>query len=158
MRETLEAVSELGHQTVLIFPNSDAGSEDIRHVIELYHRPFMRIERNLPHRLYGGLMRVASAIVGNSSSGIIEAPLMKLPAVNVGDRQRERARATNVIDVPHDRRAIADAVRRALSPEFRTQMNGTSPYVGDGRVSARIVELLKSTPIDERLLTKQIVY
>lgn len=158
MRETLEAVCELEHQTVLVFPNSDAGSEEIRHVIELYHRPFMRVERNLPHRLYGGLMRVASAIVGNSSSGIIEAPLMKLPAVNVGDRQRERARAANVIDVPHDRRAIADAVRRAITPEFRAQMNGASPYLGDGRVSERIVEVLRSTPIDDRLLTKQIAY
>lgn len=158
MRETLEAVCELGQQTVVIFPNSDAGSEDIRHLIELYHRPFMRVERNLPHRLYGGLMQVASALVGNSSSGIIEAPLMKLPAVNVGDRQRERARAGNVIDVPHERRAIVDALRRAMSPEFRSQMNGASPYVGDGHVSERIVAALKSTPIDERLLTKQIVY
>jgi GDP/UDP-N,N'-diacetylbacillosamine 2-epimerase (hydrolysing) len=158
MRETLEAVAELGHQTVLIFPNSDAGSEELRHVIELYHRPFMRVERNLPHRLYGGLMRVASAMVGNSSSGIIEAPAMRLPAVNVGDRQRERARAANVIDVPHERAAIVQALRRAISPEFRTQMNGDSPYLGDGRVSQRIVEILRSTPIDERLLTKQIVY
>ena len=158
MRETLEAVCELGEQTVLIFPNSDAGSEDIRHVIEHYRRPFMRVERNVPHRLYGGLMRVATAMVGNSSSGIIEAPLMKLPAVNVGDRQRERARASNVIDVPHDRGAIADALRRAMSDEFRRQMNGASPYVGDGRVSGRIVEILKTTPLDERLLTKQIAY
>jgi GDP/UDP-N,N'-diacetylbacillosamine 2-epimerase (hydrolysing) len=158
MRETLEAVCELEQQTVLIFPNSDAGSDDLRRMIERYHRPFMRVERNLPHRLYGGLMRVASAIVGNSSSGIIEAPLMQLPAVNVGERQRERARAGNVIDVPHDRAAIADALRRAMSPEFRRQMNGESPYVGDGRVSERIVEVLKATPIDERLLTKQIAY
>jgi GDP/UDP-N,N'-diacetylbacillosamine 2-epimerase (hydrolysing) len=158
MRETPEAVCELEQQTVLVFPNSDAGSDEIRHVIELYHRPFMRVERNLPHRLYGGLMRVASAMVGNSSSGIIEAPLMKLPAVNVGDRQRERARAANVIDVPHDRRAIAEALLRAMTPEFRAGMNGASPYLGDGRVSERIVDVLRSTPIDDRLLTKQIAY
>lgn len=158
MRETLEAVCELEQQTIVIFPNSDAGSDEIRHVIELYHRPFMRVERNLPHRLYGGLLRVASAMVGNSSSGIIEAPLMQLPAVNVGDRQRERARAANVIDVPHERAAIADALRRAMAPEFRSQMNGNSPYVGDGRVSERIVEILKTTRLDDRLLTKQIVY
>jgi GDP/UDP-N,N'-diacetylbacillosamine 2-epimerase (hydrolysing) len=158
MRETLEAVAELGHQTVLVFPNSDAGSEELRHEIELYHRPSLRVERNLPHRLYGGLMRVASAMVGNSSSGIIEAPLMKLPAVNVGERQRARARAGNVIDVPYDRRAIADAIRRALSDDFRAHMDGASPYLGDGRVSERIVEILKTTPLDETLLTKQIAY
>ena len=158
MRATLEAVCELGEQAVLVFPNSDAGSEDIRRVIELYRRPFMRIERNLPHSLYAGLMNVATAMVGNSSSGIIEAPLMGLPAVNVGHRQRDRARASNVLDVPHDRQAILDAMRLAMTPEFRTGLSRDSPYVGDGRVSGRIVEVLRQTSIDYKLLTKQIVY
>lgn len=159
MRETLEAVCELGHQSVLIFPNSDAGSEDLRRMIELYHRPFMRVERNLPHRLYAGLMQVASAMIGNSSSGVIEAPALRLPAVNVGERQRDRARAGNVIDVPHERAAIVDAVRTALSPEFRERVsNGDSPYLGDGRVSKRIVRVLQDLKLDDRLLTKQITY
>ena len=159
MAETLEAISELRHQTVVIFPNTDAGSHELRLMIERYHRPFMRVERNVPRRLYGGLMQVASVLVGNSSSGLIEAPAIKLPAVNIGDRQRDRARGSNVIDVPHDRRAIVEAVRRALSPEFRRQVeNGSSPYMSDGRVSERIVEILKTIPIDEKLLRKQIAY
>src|SRR5207248_8343889 len=103
MTETLEAVSELGHQTIVIFPNTDAGSDDLRLMIERYHRPFMRLERNLPRRVYAGLMQTASVLVGNSSSALIEAPVMRLPAVNIGDRQRDRARAGNVIDAPHDR-------------------------------------------------------
>lgn len=159
MRETLEAVCDLREQTVLIFPNTDAGSDELRHVIERYHRPFMRVERNLPRRLYGGLMRTASVLVGNSSSALIEAPVMGLPAVNVGDRQRDRARAANVIDAPYDRRAIADALRRAISPEFRALARAAeSPYLSDGRVSERIVEVLRTIPIDSRLLKKQIVY
>jgi UDP-hydrolysing UDP-N-acetyl-D-glucosamine 2-epimerase len=159
MEETLEAICELGHQTVVIFPNTDAGSDHLRLLIERYHRPFMRVERNVPRRYYAGLMRTASALVGNSSSALIEAPAMGLPAVNVGARQRDRARAANVIDAPHDRRAIADAVRRALSPEFRASFaNGESPYLSDGRVSERIVKILKTIPIDERLLRKQIAY
>jgi len=159
MRETLEAVCELRHQTVLIFPNTDAGSDDLRLLVERYHRPFMRLERNVPRRVYGGLMQAASALVGNSSSGLIEAPALNLPAINVGERQRDRARAPNVIDVPHDRSAIADAIRRALSTEFRAGLaNGDSPYVSDGRVSERIVEFLKTVPIDARLLRKQIAY
>jgi UDP-hydrolysing UDP-N-acetyl-D-glucosamine 2-epimerase len=160
MEETLEAICELRHQTVLIFPNTDAGSDELRLMIERYHRPFMRVERNVPRRVYGGLMKVASALVGNSSSGVIEAPAVRLPAVNVGDRQRDRARAANVIDVAHDRRAIVEAVRRALSPEFRASLeNGfESPYLSDGRVSERIVEVLKTVPIDERLLKKQIAF
>jgi len=107
MEETLEAVCGLGHQTVLIFPNNDAGSDDLRLMIERYHRPFMRVERNVPRRIYAGLMRTASVLVGNSSSGLIEAPAFDLPAVNVGERQRDRARGSNVIDVPHEREAIA---------------------------------------------------
>ncbi|HVN59929.1 MAG TPA: UDP-N-acetylglucosamine 2-epimerase [Gaiellaceae bacterium] len=159
MRETLEAVCELREQTILIFPNTDAGSNELRHLIERYHRPFMRVERNVSRRLYGGLMRSASALVGNSSSAIIEAPVMGLPAVNVGDRQRDRARASNVIDVPYDRTAIAAALRTALTPEFRAAArNGESPYLSDGRVSERIVEILATVPIDERLLKKQITY
>ncbi len=159
MEETLEAVCELRHQTMLIFPNTDAGSTDLRLMLERYHRPFMRVERNVPRRDYGGLMRVASALVGNSSSGLIEAPTVGLPAVNVGERQRDRARGPNVIDVPHDRQAIVAAIRRALSPEFRAEMgNGSSPYLSDGRVSERIVDFLKTVTIDQRLLRKQIAY
>ena len=141
-----------------MFPNSDAGSEDIRRVIELYRRPFMRIERNLPHSLYAGLMNVATAMVGNSSSGIIEAPLMGLPAVNVGHRQRDRPGEQRPRRSP-DRQAILDAMRLAMTPEFRTRLSSDSPYVGDGRVSrGGIVEVLRQTPIDYKLLTKQIVY
>lgn len=160
MAETLEAVCELGYQTVIIFPNNDAGSEDFRLMIERYHRPFMRVERNVPRYVYAGLMNMASALVGNSSGGLIEAPAFRLPAVNVGERQRDRARAANVIDVPHDRAAIIEAIRRAVSPEFRKSLeNGfESPYLSDGRVSERIVEILKTVEIDERLLKKQIAY
>ncbi len=158
--ETLEAVASLNLQTVVIFPNNDAGSEYIQRMIERYRRPRIRIERNLPRRLYVGLMNVASVMVGNSSSGLIEAPCFKLPAVNVGTRQRDRARGNNVIDVPYDRRKIRAAIEMALSKEFRErlQANCENPYLGDGRVSERIVHILKTIPITEELLKKQIAY
>jgi len=129
-------------------------------MIERYHRPFMRVERNVPRRIYAGLMRTASVLVGNSSSGLIEAPAFDLPAVNVGERQRDRARGSNVIDVPHEREAIAAAIKRAISPGFRDSAAAAndSPYHGDGRVSERIVEILKTIPLDEHLLRKQITY
>jgi GDP/UDP-N,N'-diacetylbacillosamine 2-epimerase (hydrolysing) len=160
MEETLEAVCELSYPTVLIFPNNDAGSDDLRLMIERYRRPFMRVERNVPREVYAGLMRTASALVGNSSSGLIEAPAFNLPAVNIGERQRDRARGANVIDVGYDRHEIVAAVKRATTPEFRHQIAeaGDSPYFGDGKVSKRIVEVLKTIPLDERLLKKQIAF
>ena len=160
MRETLEAVCSLELQTLLIFPNNDAGSEWIRRMVERYRRPYITIERNLPRRLYVGLMNAASVLVGNSSSGLIEAPCFKLPAVNVGHRQRDRVRGNNVIDVPYEREQIRTGIAKALSEGFRAELatNCENPYFGDGRVSDRIVEILKSVKISETLLKKQIAY
>lgn len=160
IQKTLEAVCSLGLQTVLIFPNTDAGSEHMRQMIERYRGPHMRVERNLPRRMYVGLMNVASVLVGNSSCGLIEAPCFKLPAVNVGNRQRNRQRGNNVIDVPYDKERIRVGIEKALSKEFRKEMvtNCTIPYFGDGHVSERIVKILKSIEITEELLKKQISY
>jgi len=105
-------------------------------------------------------MNVASVMVGNSSSALIEAPCFKLPAVNIGTRQRGRQRGNNVIDVKSNRHEIRVAIERALSPEFRRylQENCENPYLGDGQVSQRIVHVLKTIPITEELLKKQIAY
>ncbi len=160
MQETLEAIQELKHQTVAIFPNNDAGSDEVRRIIENYKMPFLRVERNLPREEYIGLMRVASVMVGNSSGGLIEAPVFNLPAVNIGERQRDRYRGKNVIDVPPDRNLIRNAIVKAISPEFRERLNGagSNPYLGDGKVSERIVEILRTIKIDERLLKKQLTF
>jgi GDP/UDP-N,N'-diacetylbacillosamine 2-epimerase (hydrolysing) len=160
IQETLEAVCSLGFQTLAIFPNNDAGNMEIRRLIERYQRPFMRVERNVPRYLFAGLMNVANVMVGNSSSGLIEAPCFKLPAVNVGTRQRGRQRGNNVIDVDSNRHKIKAAIERALSSEFRDNLeaNYENPYQGDGQVSRRIVQLLKTITITEDLLKKQITY
>ena len=160
IQETLEAVCSLGFQTIAIFPNNDAGNMEIRRLLERYQRPFMRVERNVPRYIFAGLMNVAHVMVGNSSSGLIEAPCFKLPAVNVGTRQRGRQRGNNVIDVGSNRHEIKAAIERALSAEFRENLeaNYENPYRGDGQVSRRIVQLLKTVPITEDLLKKQITY
>ena len=160
MQETLEAIQELKYQTVAIFPNNDAGSDEVRRIIENYKMPFLRVERNLPREEYIGLMRVASVMVGNSSGGLIEAPVFNLPAVNIGERQRDRYRGKNVIDVPPDRNLIQNAIVKAISPEFRERVSGagSNPYLGDGKVSERIVEILRTIKIDEQLLKKQLTF
>jgi len=158
MAVSLRALAGLRLQTVLIYPNNDAGSALVRSAVDAFRGPWLRIERNVARALYGGLMRLASVIVGNSSSGLLEAPSFELPAVNVGRRQDGRIRGRNVIDVPHDEQRIAEAVRRALEPAFRTSLRGmVNPY-GDGHASELIVEILASAKIDETLLFKQLRY
>lgn len=92
--------------------------------------------------LYGSVLASADVMVGNSSSGIVEAPMFKTPVVNVGDRQRGRMHAANVIDVPGDRTQVREAIHRALEPSFRASLEGlVNPY-GDGHASERIRDVL----------------
>jgi UDP-N-acetylglucosamine 2-epimerase len=94
-------------------------------------------------------------MVGNSSSGIIEAPAFGLPVVNVGRRQAGRVRAGNVIDTGGPSRRIEAAIRRALSPRVRARIaQRRNPY-GDGRAGERIARVLARVPIDDRLLIKR---
>lgn len=157
-REVVAAVNALGFQTVAIAPNSDAGSRLIRSVLEQERKPFISIYSNVSRADYAGLMKMASALVGNSSSGILEAPTFALPAVNVGNRERGRMRGTNVINAPYARGEIRAALKKALSPSFvRTLKNCVNPY-GDGFSAPRIVDVLESVPIDDTLLVKKMAY
>ena len=105
-----------------------------------------------------GLMAEAAALVGNSSAALIEAPYLRLPAVNVGDRQRGRERDANVIDAELTAAAVAAALERARTLEFRLSLDTLRPRLGDGRASERIVAMLKGTERDRRLLSKQLGY
>jgi GDP/UDP-N,N'-diacetylbacillosamine 2-epimerase (hydrolysing) len=155
---TLSAVADLGLQSVLIYPNNDAGSSELRAQIDAFRGSWLRVERNVPRHEYAGLLRHASVIVGNSSSGLIEAPSFSLPAVNIGRRQEGRLRSDNVIDVEHEVDAIRSAIQRALSPEFQDGLAGMQNPYGDGRASERIAEILAEIAIDERLLYKRLTY
>lgn len=160
MRTTLEAVSELGIRTVLSYPNSDAGGQQmIRAIREFESLPFLHTAKNIPRLEFVNLMRRASCLLGNSSAGILEAPLLKLPVINVGNRQRGRLHAENVQFVPHDKDRIIAAVRRAVfDMGYRSTVQAcTNPY-GDGKSSARIADILASLQLDEELLIKDITY
>ena len=93
-------------------------------------------------------------MVGNSSSGIIEAASFKLPVVNIGDRQKGRLRAANVIDVRPDQGAIRAGIDRALSPAFRASLERLENPFGDGHAAQAIVERLRDVELDQRLVSK----
>ncbi|MEY4467307.1 MAG: hypothetical protein RIR21_1100 [Pseudomonadota bacterium] len=160
MKTTLEAVRELGIKTVLSYPNSDAGGQQmIRAIREYESLPFLYTAKNIPRLEFVNLMRRAACLLGNSSAGILEAPLLKLPVVNVGNRQRGRLHAENVEFVPHDKNRIIEALRRAVSDQgYRKSLAECSNPYGDGKTSTRIADLLATTPLDEQLLIKDITY
>lgn len=142
-------LAETPLQAVFTQPNADAEGRAIQQRIERFCRDEperFRFVANLGTPRYLGCLRHLDLLVGNSSSGLVEAPSFRMPVVNVGTRQRGRVRAANVIDVANDEPAIRQGVRTALAPSFRERLRGmTNPYdpVGDGRVSERIVRELK---------------
>jgi UDP-N-acetylglucosamine 2-epimerase (non-hydrolysing)/GDP/UDP-N,N'-diacetylbacillosamine 2-epimerase (hydrolysing) len=156
MRQLLAALEELDLQTVFTYPNSDAGGRDMTEVLESYRRkPFLRIVPDLGSRRYLSLMRVAAAIVGNSSSGIFEAPSFGLAAVNIGTRQHGRLRAGNVVDVGYGKTEIVSGLKRALGdPVFRAALRDCRNPYGDGHTAPRVVDILKRLRLDPGLLTK----
>lgn len=160
MKVSLEAVRELGVKTVLSYPNSDAGGQQmIRAIREYESQPFLYTAKNIPRLEFVNLMRRAACLLGNSSAGILEAPLLKLPVVNVGNRQRGRLHAENVEFVPHDKNRIIEALRRAISdPEYRKSVAACSNPYGDGKTSVRIADLLATVELNEQLLIKDITY
>jgi UDP-N-acetylglucosamine 2-epimerase len=96
----------------------------------------------LGERDYWGLLRIADAALGNSSSALIEAPAVDLPAVDVGDRQLGRRREANVIHAPNSAVEIVAALHRALDPAFRRTVAEAHPPLADGHVGERIARII----------------
>lgn len=158
VKETLEAVTQFGYQTVVVTPNADPGNRLIFEAYEGFKQPFFRY-LELGHRNYLGLLSITDVLVGNSSSGISEAPAFKLPYVNIGKRQRGREQGINVINVNHNKDEIYRAIERALSPEFKESLKDCkSPYAGDGNSGVRIAEILSTINLDREFLQKSKTY
>jgi UDP-hydrolysing UDP-N-acetyl-D-glucosamine 2-epimerase len=160
IRITLDALERFRLQTMVIYPNSDAGGRKMIRVIKEYERlPFIKSFKSIPHGDYLGLMNIASILIGNSSSGIIEAPSFKLPVVNIGIRQQGRERSINIIDVAHDKNAIIDAIKRCLyDKRFKERIRRCKNPYGNGHAGERIAKVLSSIVLDEGLLQKRITY
>lgn len=163
MRATLAAIRSLRLQTVAIYPNADFGREPmIRELLRAKKQmPQLQIHKSLPRDHYLGLMNLATVLLGNSSSGIIEAPTFGLPVVNVGSRQQGRQRAKNVLDVPHDTSKIIRALERAiLDNVWRKRLMSErlrSPY-GRGHAGQRVAHVFRTVAISSKLLDKRMTY
>ena len=109
---------------------------------------------NLDAVTYWSLLRQVDVMIGNSSSGIMEAASFGLPVVNVGMRQQGRERGRNVIDAPANAKAIDRALGRALNPAFRKKLRGMKNPYGDGTAAKTIARVLATVKVD-KLLVKE---
>lgn len=143
-------------QLIIVYPNADAGSHALieRTRTLAATRPNTHIFINLDAVTYWSLLGQVDTIIGNSSSGIMEAASFALPVVNIGIRQQGRERARNIIDVPADAGAITRALKRALHPPFRQKLRGMKNPYGDGTAAKTIARVLATIPLDN-LLIKQ---
>ena len=156
IKEILNAVAEFPNLCwVFTLPNADMESRVIINNIKDYvsKKPkTSRLFSSLGQLRYLSLLRHGEVLVGNSSSGIIEASSFELPVVNIGSRQTGRIKPANVIDVPVcERDKIVSAVRRAMSGEFRHSLRGLKNQYGDGTSSERIVNVLKKVSLNNIL-------
>ncbi|MBS4534373.1 UDP-N-acetylglucosamine 2-epimerase (hydrolyzing) [Clostridium sp. D2Q-14] len=158
VRESLKALQETGYQVIITYPNTDAGGAEI---IEEYkewfeYDKFIFVE-NLGRIKYLSFMKYVNAVVGNSSSGLLETPIFKTPTVNIGNRQKGRIRSTNVIDVDYSATEIRNAVDRCINDsEFLKLVKESVNPFGDGQTSRIIVDTLKEYYQKESLLEKEL--
>lgn len=157
MAAVLQAVlAQHGLQAVCLMPNADAGNSRIRQAIEaaVSRSPALRAVTHLAREAYVSLIAGADVLVGNSSSGIVEAASFGTPVVNVGDRQAQRERNSNTLDCEATPDAVAAALRRALA---QPRGDGRNVY-GDGRTDRRVAGLLSGLTLDAALLKKTMTY
>ncbi len=158
-RAVFSALDAHAGPVIVTAPAPDPGSDEVRRELQRFvaGRTNAIFVENLGSRCYRGLLQLVGAMVGNSSSGLIEAASAGLPVVNVGRRQEGRQRNHNVIDVAARPDAIRKAITRALTPEFRWSLSGMINVYGDGTAGKRIVAVLRNLPDREKLLTKRFV-
>jgi GDP/UDP-N,N'-diacetylbacillosamine 2-epimerase (hydrolysing) len=151
----IDALRARDVQVMALKPNSDAGSQHIRRVLEAREsEPGIRVATHFPRDRFISWMAMADIMIGNSSAGIIEAGSFGTPVINIGTRQNLRERNQNVTDVPVDIDAIAAAVDRALAHGRYPAHN----VYGDGQAAERIVSLLQSVILDSATMMKTNAY
>lgn len=154
----LSALDAFPQATIILTrPNADAGGRQLGAMAEAYaarHADRMYCTASLGQRNYLSFMRIARVVIGNSSSGIVEAPPLKVATVNIGNRQDGRLRASSIIEAAEDAPAIAKAIRRALSAEFQAGLAGTASLYGDCDASGAIREILATAVLPPTLSKK----
>ena len=154
-----KSLLELDQDIVWILPNNDAGGYEISNYLKNNRKNNFKLFRNVPREDYLCFLKESNCLIGNSSSGILEAPSFKIPVINIGSRQEGRVRSKNIIDVKNfTQRDIIKAIDEASSKSFEKKLEDIENPYGNGESSKKIIDLLISLKGHKDLLKKRITY
>lgn len=159
IKETIKACKKSNLQTFIIYPNSDLGYKQIVDEINNTNASNFTILKNVERDAYLKLLANCSVLVGNSSSGILEAPSFRVPVINIGNRQRGRPQAQNIINCEFDSESIWSKIKFALEDiKYKESLQDVINLYGDGKSSKRICKILSSIEINRLLIDKECTY
>lgn len=160
INELIDALDKINKNMIITYPNSDNGGDKIIEALEKFanRNSNVHLFRNLGSIRYLSVMNHCGVIVGNSSSALVEAPFLKKPVVNIGNRQKGRLMAENIIQASNEGEDIFNAIIKATSREFKEITKNTRSLYGEGSTSQEIVKVLKNIDINEKLLKKKLVW
>lgn len=154
--KTIQAIRELDVQAMIIYGNADAGS---RKIFDVIRNSKIKQYSTVPFNEFINLLKYSSALVGNSSSGIIEAPFLHVPSINIGTRQEGRLHAISVIDVAYDKKQIKKAILKAIyDKKFLNKVKKSKSLYGDGHASDIIVRTLENINLKKIPIQKKLTY
>ena len=160
MDNLIRALSNYKGTIIITYPNSDAGSRMIIHKWEEFAKgkKMVRLVHSLGIVRYLSVMHYCGAVIGNSSSAIVEAPYLKVPTVNIGNRQKGRLMADSIVCCGYSQQEIEDAIDKVLSKEFVKVVQHSNSLYGEGDTSVKIVDILETINIDDKLLKKKLCW
>lgn len=154
---TIDILNSIDSQVVWIMPNSDSGSDMVRNIVLQKRNSNINVFRNISRDYFLGLMNISNFMIGNSSAALLEAPSFKLPAINIGNRQYQRIRAKNVLDIEKlNKKKLQKAIKKILklkNSKFYSKIK--NPY-GNGNSSKKILNVLKRLNNSEKILKKSL--
>jgi len=154
--KTIQACSLFGHKKYIIYPNYDPGYKLIINKINKLKRKNFFVFKDIERQDFLTLVSNSEALIGNSSSGILESPSLKIGVVNIGDRQDFREKNKNILDAKYNQKDIFLKIKKAI--KIKNKIKNLKNLHGDGKSSKRIYKILKKIKLTQNLLTKNTTY
>ncbi|MEG0669033.1 MAG: UDP-N-acetylglucosamine 2-epimerase [Clostridium sp.] len=156
----ISALEKIDNTIIITYPNSDNGGDIIIKALDEFGAKNKNVHlfKSLGSLRYLSVMELCGLIVGNSSSALIEAPYMKKPVINIGNRQKGRLMAENIIQTGYESDEIYNAIKKAFSPEFKEFVKNVESLYGEGNTSEEIVKVLKTIELGKKLLQKKLIW